>query len=337
MPRTGRLHIVGGCYHLMGRGGEGRRNIFACDEDKKDFIERLASGLEKTEAACLAWVMMSNHYHLLIRAGKQPLSDLMRNLLGGYAGSYNRRHKRAGYVFQNRFKSILCDEESYLLTLIRYIHLNPLRAKVLDSLTGLDRYRWTGHSVLMGKRHRHWQLTDVLLERFGSTVATARRQYRAFIAEGFDQRDRVDYSGGELIRSYGKWQDLNQARREHERRIGDERILGDSDFVLRSLKQDCLDIDAQSRRLRAGWDLPRLIEVVCRRFDVEVARISDKGRRNNLAVARAVICYLGTLELGLTASAIGSALQISSSAVSRSCERGRKYCAEYGLAVDDLG
>ena len=84
----------------------------------------------------------------------------MRKLLGGYAKSYNRRRRRVGYVFQNRYKSILCDEEAYLLKWVRYIHLNPIRAKRVENLSKLDRYRWTDHTVLMGKRQQDWQQTQ---------------------------------------------------------------------------------------------------------------------------------------------------------------------------------
>ncbi len=118
MPRTGRLHIPGGYYHIIGRGLE-RRNIFKQTVDKTDFLERLGIGLERVEAKCLAWVVMSNHYHLLVCNGNQPLSKLMGPILGGYASKYNRRHKRCGYVFQYRYKSILCDADEYLLELIR--------------------------------------------------------------------------------------------------------------------------------------------------------------------------------------------------------------------------
>jgi REP element-mobilizing transposase RayT len=111
MPRLGRLHIPGGCYHVMGRGLE-RRRIFNADVDKQDFLFRLGEILERCGSLCLAWSVMSNHYHLLIRVGDQPLAKLMLPLLGGYAGCYNRRHHRSGYVFQNRYKSILCDEDS---------------------------------------------------------------------------------------------------------------------------------------------------------------------------------------------------------------------------------
>ena len=99
---------------------------------------------------CLAWAIMSNHYHLLMRVGAQPLSKLMSPLLGGYASNYNRRHRRSGYVFQNRYKSILFDADSYLLELVRTIHLNPIKAKILKSLSQLDRYHWTGHAGLQG-------------------------------------------------------------------------------------------------------------------------------------------------------------------------------------------
>ena len=110
-----------------------RRWIFNDEEDKRDFLARLSDGLDVTASHCLAWAVMSNHYHLLIQVNTTPLSKLMRSLLGGYAGHYNRRHRRVGYVFQNRYKSILCDEETYFLALVRYIHLNPLKAKQVKS------------------------------------------------------------------------------------------------------------------------------------------------------------------------------------------------------------
>ncbi len=155
----------------MGRGLE-RRKILNGSTDKEDFLSRLALGMEETGSQCLAWALMSNHYHLLIRVGSTPLSGLMRKVLGGYASQYNRRHNRVGYVFQNRFKSILCNEEAYLLELVRYIHLNPLRAnplraKLITTLSQLDRYSWTGHAVLMGNKIRPWQERQEIITRFG--------------------------------------------------------------------------------------------------------------------------------------------------------------------------
>lgn len=140
MPRMGRLHVDGGCYHVLGRGFE-KRNIFERYADKRDFVERLAKYLKTTEIRCYAWSVMPNHYHLLLKVGKKPLSDLMRKLLSGFATAYNRRHNRAGYVFQNRFKSILCDEDEYLLQLVRYIHLNPVKAGLVANVDELDRYQ----------------------------------------------------------------------------------------------------------------------------------------------------------------------------------------------------
>lgn len=106
MPRRGPLQVEGGSYHVMGRGRE-RRYIFDAAEDKQDFLDRLTVGLEATATECLDWVVMSNHYHLLLCVSSLPLSELMCKLLSGYATAYNQRHKRVGYVFQNRFKSIL--------------------------------------------------------------------------------------------------------------------------------------------------------------------------------------------------------------------------------------
>ena len=165
MPRTGRLHIAGGYYHVMGRGLE-RRRIFSGKKNKEDFINRLAFLVKELPFECMAWSLMSNHYHLLIRVGDEPLSRLMRRLLSGYATNYNIRQKRSGYVFQNRYKSILCDADNYFLELVRYIHLNPVKAKMLRDISELDRYSWTGHGAIMGNQSNDWQNTDEVLDYY---------------------------------------------------------------------------------------------------------------------------------------------------------------------------
>jgi REP element-mobilizing transposase RayT len=135
----------------MARGIE-RRDIFKDDQDRQSFLERLAVILEKTQTQCYAWALIPNHFHLLLRTSLTPLSKVMRRLMTGYAVTFNKRHKRSGHLFQNRYKSIVCEEDQYLLELIRYIHLNPLRAGLIKDLKELDKYPWTGHSAIMGKR-----------------------------------------------------------------------------------------------------------------------------------------------------------------------------------------
>ena len=319
----------------MGRGLE-RRRVLATETDKRDFVERLRRGLEQTQTQCLAWALMPNHYHLCLRVGSTPLSELMRKLAGGYATAYNRRNRRAGYVFQNRYKSILCDEESYLLTLVRYIHLNPIKAKVVQDLKALDRYRWTGHGVLMGRRTNDWQQTGPVLLRFGEHPGHARRRYRQFVKDGLDEQGKPEMDGGGLIRSYGGWTDIGRRRKAHELIVGDERILGDSAFVEQALKQDQIGMDRDSRLVRLGWDLEKLIEATCEHFEIAPAAIVGKGRNNALSTAKAVVCYIGVRVLRLSSNALAIRLEMSQPAVSASIKRGQFYCEEYGLEIEDL-
>jgi putative transposase len=151
MPRQPRLDVPGLLQHVMARGIE-RKEIFKDDQDRQSFLERLAVILEKTQTQCYAWALIPNHFHLLLRTGLTPLSKVMRRLMTGYAVTFNKRHKRSGHLFQNRYKSIVCEEDQYLLELIRYIHLNPLRADLVKDLKELDKYPWTGHSTILGKR-----------------------------------------------------------------------------------------------------------------------------------------------------------------------------------------
>jgi REP element-mobilizing transposase RayT len=151
MPRQARLDAPGVLQHVMARGIE-RRKIFWDDKDRSSFLERLAVILEETQTQCYAWTLIPNHFHLLLRTGPTPLSTVMRRLMTGYAVTFNIRHRRSGHLFQNRYKSVICEEDPYLLELIRYIHLNPLRARLVEDLKSLDKYAWTGHSALVGKR-----------------------------------------------------------------------------------------------------------------------------------------------------------------------------------------
>ncbi len=151
MPRQARLDAPGVLQHVMARGIE-RRDIFRDDKDRKSFLERFANILEETQTQCYAWALIPNHFHLLIRTGTTPLSKVMRRLMTGYAVTFNRRHRRAGHLFQNRYKSVVCEEDPYLLELIRYIHLNPLRAGLVNDLKELDKYSWSGHSAILGSR-----------------------------------------------------------------------------------------------------------------------------------------------------------------------------------------
>lgn len=118
MPRQARLDFPGTLHHVICRGIE-KQDIVSDDYDRNNFIERMRSIAHKTRTPIYAWALMTNHAHILLRSGPQGLSDFMRKLLTGYAVSYNRRHKRHGYLFQNRYKSIICEEENYLLELVR--------------------------------------------------------------------------------------------------------------------------------------------------------------------------------------------------------------------------
>jgi len=159
MPRTARLDAPGVLHHVMIRGIE-RRKIFRNDKDHEDFIERLANLCPSMKTHCYAWAFLPNHAHFLFRTGREPLSKLMRRLLTGYVIGFNQRHKRRGQLFQNRYKSIICQEETYLQELVRYIHLNPIRAGMVQTLDELKKYKFCGRSVLMGKVKREWQDTD---------------------------------------------------------------------------------------------------------------------------------------------------------------------------------
>ena len=209
MPRTARLDAPGVLHHVMIRGIE-RRKIFRNNKDREDFIERLKNLCPKTQTSCYAWAFMSNHAHFLFRTGTEPLSSLMRRLLTGYVIGFNHRHARRGRLFHNRYKSIICQEETYLRELVRYIHLNPIRAGMVQTLDKLKSYKYCGHSSLMGKENWQWQDTDYVLGYFGRSNREARKEYESFVKEGLTQGRKQELTGGGLIRSLGGWSEARE-------------------------------------------------------------------------------------------------------------------------------
>lgn len=254
MPRRARIDAPGALHHVIVRGIE-RRAIFKDNVDRDWFLERAGSILVASKTPCFAWALMTNHVHLLIRTATVPLSTLMRKLLTSYAMAFNRRHRRHGQLFQNRYKSILCQEDSYLLELTRYIHLNPLRAKIVPDLKLLDRYAYTGHAALLGHQKTLWQDTQYILTLFADQQSTARRRYRIFVKQGIGAGRLPDLVGGGLIRSIGGWKAAKEAVRNRERVKGDERILSDTDFVLNVLSNCNEQYDRKYQLVAKGVDL----------------------------------------------------------------------------------
>jgi len=162
MPRLARLDAPGVLHHVMGRGIE-RRKIFINKKDRNDFISRLAELAEGNAMDIYAWALLPNHFHILCKTKMRPLSSSMRKVLTGYVVNFNKRHNRHGHLFQNRYKSIVCEEDVYLLELVRYIHLNLIRAGMVKSIKELNRSPWSGHSALIGYVKRDWQDTGYVL------------------------------------------------------------------------------------------------------------------------------------------------------------------------------
>ena len=265
---------------------------------------------------------MTNHVHLLLKTGLAPIATVMRRSLTGHAVQFNRRHKRHGHLFQNRYKSFLCEEEPYLLELVRYIHLNPLRAGVVKELKDLNKYPYCGHSVIMGKTPHEWQDIDYVLSLFGKKLGTARRGYAAFVKKGVSMGRRPDLVGGGLLRSLGGWSVIKGLRGSSIRFKGDERILGSSDFVQDVLKKANERLDQESKIRASGLDFDYLIEKVAGSYNIEPADLKTASKQSTITLARRMLCYLAVRKLKLSCTEVARELNISPSAVSRAVSVG---------------
>jgi len=259
MAREPRLYIPGALYHVMLRGNDGQR-IFNDDEDRSYFQGLVAEGVGRYGHRIHAYCLMDNHVHFLIQMGQTPLSKVMQNISFRYTRWMNRRHHRIGHLFQGRFRAILCDADAYLLELVRYIHLNPVRAGLADTPEG---HPWSGHRAYLGIESVPWLTSDWCLSRFSANVGVARRRYASFVLEGIEQ---------------GRRDDLYKAR-------ASGRILGEDHFIERVLNE-------AEERTGKGMTLDDIVAAVCSVFDMHKDELLAPGRKRMPSRIRGVIGLL---------------------------------------------
>ena len=206
MARKPRVHFTGALYHVMSRGNQGQK-IFKDDRDCERYLDFLREGQKRFGHRLYAYVLMGNHVHHLIEIGQTPLSKVMQNILFRYTRYWNRRYKKTGHLFQGRYKAILCEKESYLLELIRYLHLNPVRSKIVNDPGD---YAWSSHGAYLRGEAKTWISVDEVLPHWGKGRAQAITGYRGFVLDG-----------------------LTEGHRDDLYKVIDQRYLGDDAFVER--------------------------------------------------------------------------------------------------------
>jgi REP element-mobilizing transposase RayT len=302
MPRHARIDIPGLLQHVIVRGIE-RRPIFLDDQDREAFLSRLRILLLETETDCYAWALLDNHLHLLLRPRQRTLAEIMRRLLTGYAVVFNLRHNRAGHLFQNRYKSIVCNNDPYLLELVRYIHLNPVRAGMVDDLETLADCPWSGHCELLGRSSMPVIRVDEVLTLFSSQRKVAQKNYESFIADGLHARPMIKLSSG------GKRSSKALDPSIAEDAVFDDRILGGGHFVEQVLNA--------SSPLQNNHRMPftELVQRVANCFQIAPATLSAPSKERNIVRAKAVICHVAVRKLGIKGVDVAATLGYSSTAV----------------------
>jgi putative transposase len=227
----------------------------------------------------------------------------------------------------------LCQEDPYLKELVRYIHLNPLRAKLVADYKSLNEFRYAGHRGLMGKCPQQWQNTEYILNQFGLKVSAALRLYSKFVEKGIGEGQRPELVGGGLIRSLGGWVAAKAARGGQDRINGDERILGGGDFVEEVLGSCRQQLEKRYQYLARGYDFDWLAGKVADLLGLEPEVVTRHGRYPDTVQARSALCYWAARDLGISTLEPAKRLGVSQPTASQSVKRGEKIIKEMGLKL----
>ncbi|MCD4848213.1 MAG: transposase [Candidatus Aegiribacteria sp.] len=313
MKTTFRVDEPGTFHHVISRAIDGK-NIFSLPENQKDFISRLEKLAKQEHLKVYAWVLMSNHFHLLVEPVNISLSRSMQKLLTGFAMHYNKKSDRQGHVFQGRFRSILVEKESYFLELVRYIHLNPLRAGMVKDLNELNHYYSSGHVHITGVCNYPWQETDLLESEFSIRGNTWISGYLDFLSDGFNSNIKDMDIGSYFINREGLKAAECEKDAPQKRSV---RISGSIEFARKIYKQL---YDIRKMKIRNRNKEHRNIEAIIHAAS-EISRIpistlrKPRGPRKATRIRRIIVKLLIN-EIGISQADTGRYLGLSDTAVS---------------------
>ena len=295
MARPLRIQFPGAFYHVTSRGNE-QKNIYKSEQDREKFLSYLESAVERYGAVIHVYCLMSNHYHLLLETPNSNLSQIMRHINGAYTTYYNTKRKRAGHLFQGRFKAILVEKDQYATTLSRYIHLNPVRAGITAKPVEYD---WSSYRFYTGSQKTpEWITTEFILGYFGRNNSSARKGYRKFVHDLVKQEYESPLK--EVIAST---------------------LLGSIEFV-KDVQEKYL-FNAKNDR-----DIPALTELSKRKSIDEIRQVVDSEFGSDTRLAKKAMLYFCHKISGRKLKEIGMSFGIGESAVSLSSRRFRVMIAK---------
>jgi REP element-mobilizing transposase RayT len=292
MPRQPRIELEGALYHIISRGNN-RQVIFKDDQDRAKFLSLLEGQKKRRPFYLYAYVLMSNHVHLLVERAGERLGDILKPVFGSYAQWWNRKYRHVGHVFQSRYKAILCQSDAYLGTLVRYIHLNPVRAKIVRHA---EEYQWSSHRVYLRQRREPWVDVEPVLRQFGKTKKQAIAQYVAFVRAGEGEGHREDFYQGV-----------------------EGRMLGDAEFVETIKKKvgDVKPMGKRQERTQPGLTWQDLVERVERETGVKKQAIFGRGRKPEQLLCKEALIYAAHEWLGMRTIEIARRMGVDPSSCSR--------------------
>jgi REP element-mobilizing transposase RayT len=293
MARQPRLHVEGGVYHVILRGNGGQ-NIFFSIADRRFFYGLIAEGCRRFGYRVHGFCLMRNHVHLIVEVGATPLSRPMQNLSFRYGRWINRREGRTGHVFQGRFRALLFEADRYLLELVRYVHLNPVRAALVEAA---EDYPWSGHRAYLGLENLPWLTTDRVLSQFDRREAGARAHYRAFVRGGSAAGRRDEFYLG----------------------ADDSRVLGSAAFLESVLGPPARPGKAPS--------LGVIVDHVCARYGLGAGDLAGPGRRRLHSEARGVIGHLARGSAAASLSEVARRFDRDLTTMSRAVRRVEELAA----------
>jgi REP element-mobilizing transposase RayT len=287
MARKPRIHLSGGLYHVIFRGNGGQI-VFLSDDDRYRFYLLLQEGTHRFGYRVHAFCLMTNHIHIALQVGDIPLSRAMQNLSFRYTRWINWRNKRTGHLFQGRYKAVLVDGDSCLLELVRYIHLNPVRAGMV---TNPAEYPWSGHRAYLGQEMFPLLTTDWVLEQFGKSAVETRSAYETFVLDGLVEQHRPEFHGAGV----------------------DSRLLGDDNFI-----DKCL---SDSGGMPLYVTAQQIIDKVCLDYHIDPSILKAKSQQRITSEARAVAGWLARESGCVTLSAVAKLVNRDVGSISSSVRR----------------